>query len=201
VQGKLIQQDPNDEPASKLLERIKAEKEQLIKDKKIRKEKSIPEIKAEDIPFEIPDGWIWCRIGDIGNNIPNAIVDGPFGSSINVNKDYISSGVKVVRMVNVKPFSFKPENLKFIRQEKYDQLIRHNILPDDVLLSKVGAGIGETCKVPEDFGYGLLATTGLARFRVGSYVMPDFLVVYLNSVSSDLKINVTKHCSTILKYE
>lgn len=65
VQGKLVPQDPNDEPASKLLERIKAEKEQLIKEKKIKKDKPMPEIKPEEIPFEIPGGWVWCRLGEL----------------------------------------------------------------------------------------------------------------------------------------
>jgi type I restriction enzyme, S subunit len=63
--GKLVPQDPNDEPASKLLERIKAEKEKLIRDKKIKKEKSLPKIKLEEIPFEIPDNWVWCRLGNL----------------------------------------------------------------------------------------------------------------------------------------
>jgi type I restriction enzyme, S subunit len=66
VQGKLIQQDPNDEPAIKLLERITAEKEPLIREKKIRKEKPLPEIKSEEIPFEIPENWVWCRLAEIG---------------------------------------------------------------------------------------------------------------------------------------
>ena len=85
VQGKLVPQDPNDEPASVLLERIRAEKEQLIKEKKIRKEKNpsiifrgadnLPYEKvgknepvciADEIPFEIPDSWEWVRLGSIG---------------------------------------------------------------------------------------------------------------------------------------
>ena len=65
VQGKLVPQDPNDEPASILLQRIKAEKEKLIRDKKIKKEKSLPPIKPEEIPFEIPENWVWCRLGEI----------------------------------------------------------------------------------------------------------------------------------------
>lgn len=66
VQGKLVPQDPNDEPASKLLERIKAEKEKLIREKKIKNEKPLTEIKPEEIPFEIPENWVWCRLSDIG---------------------------------------------------------------------------------------------------------------------------------------
>lgn len=62
-QGRLVTQDPNDEPAGILLERIKAEKEKLICERKIKKEKSLPPIKPEEIPFEIPESWAWCRLG------------------------------------------------------------------------------------------------------------------------------------------
>ena len=67
IQGKLVEQNPNDEPASVLIEKIKAEKEQLIKEKKIKKEKPLPEISEEEKPFEIPDNWQWVRLGDIGS--------------------------------------------------------------------------------------------------------------------------------------
>ena len=65
MQGKLVEQDPNDEPASVLLARIKAEKEQLIKDSKIKKEKPLPPITEDEIPFELPQGWEWVRLGNI----------------------------------------------------------------------------------------------------------------------------------------
>ncbi len=60
VQGKLVSQDSNDEPASELLKRIKAEKA-----KSGKKEKPLPPIKPEEIPFEIPENWVWCRLGEI----------------------------------------------------------------------------------------------------------------------------------------
>ena len=66
MQGKLVPQDPNDEPASVLLEKIKAEKERLIKEKKIKKQKPLPPITEEEIPFEIPENWVWSRLGDSG---------------------------------------------------------------------------------------------------------------------------------------
>lgn len=70
IQGKLTadwrKQNPNTEPASELLKRIKAEKAQLIKDKKIKKEKALPPITEDEIPFELPEGWVWCRLGEIG---------------------------------------------------------------------------------------------------------------------------------------
>ena len=65
MRGKLVEQDPNDEPASVLLEKIKAEKEQLIKEKKIKRSKPLPPITDEEKPFEIPDSWKWVRLGEV----------------------------------------------------------------------------------------------------------------------------------------
>lgn len=65
VQGKLVPQDPNDEPASILLEKIKKEKERLIKEGKIKKEKPLPPIKDDEIPYELPKGWEWVRLGEL----------------------------------------------------------------------------------------------------------------------------------------
>ncbi|MDO3387958.1 restriction endonuclease subunit S [Gilvimarinus sp. SDUM040013] len=69
VMGKLVPQDPTDEPASELLKRIFAEKEQLVKDKKIKKQKPLPPITDEEKPFELPEGWEWCRFGMLGYDL------------------------------------------------------------------------------------------------------------------------------------
>ena len=66
VQGKLVPQDPNDEPASALLKKIAEEKKRLIKEGKIKKQKPLPAITEEEIPFEIPESWEWARLGEIG---------------------------------------------------------------------------------------------------------------------------------------
>jgi type I restriction enzyme S subunit len=75
IQGKLTkkwrEQNPNTESATELLKRIKAEKVQLIKEKKIKKEKPLPVITKEEIPFELPEGWVWCRLGEIIVNSDN----------------------------------------------------------------------------------------------------------------------------------
>jgi len=66
VMGKLVKQDPNDEPASELLEQIAKEKNKLVKDGKIKKSKSLPEIDLDKVPFEIPDSWAWARFSELG---------------------------------------------------------------------------------------------------------------------------------------
>ncbi|MCS3463154.1 MULTISPECIES: restriction endonuclease subunit S [unclassified Citrobacter] len=69
VMGKLVPQDPNDEPASELLKRIEQEKSQLVKEGKIKKQKPLPPVSDEEKPFELPVGWEWCRIGEIIANM------------------------------------------------------------------------------------------------------------------------------------
>ncbi len=69
MQGKLVPQDPNDKPASELLKRIKAEKEQLIKEGKIKKEKPLPPITQDEIPYDLPQGWQWVRLNCVLNRI------------------------------------------------------------------------------------------------------------------------------------
>lgn len=90
VRGKLVPQDPNDEPASELLKRIAAEKAELVKQGKIKKQKPLPEISEEEKPFELPEGWEWGRISEIGHDWGQKTPDKDFtyidvGS---INKEY-----------------------------------------------------------------------------------------------------------------
>lgn len=69
MRGKLVPQDPNDEPASELLKRIAAEKAELVKQGKIKKQKPLPGISEEEKPFDLPVGWEWVRLEDVTDNI------------------------------------------------------------------------------------------------------------------------------------
>ncbi|PHI37031.1 restriction endonuclease subunit S [Pseudoalteromonas sp. GCY] len=99
VMGKLVKQDPNDEPASALLERIAEEKEQLIKDKKIKKQKALEPISEDDKPFELPKGWEWCRVWDISHTITSGSRDWA--------KYYSDSGAIFVTMGNLSRGSYQ----------------------------------------------------------------------------------------------
>lgn len=92
VMGKLVPQDPNDEPAAVLLEKIAAEKEQLIKEKKIKKQKPLPPIAEDEKPFSLPAGWEWCRIG-------NTSLSTEYGLSLKTSKE--APGVPVLKMGNI----------------------------------------------------------------------------------------------------
>ena len=76
IHGKLVKQDPNDEPASVLLDRIRAEKVRLVKEGKIKKSDLIEKpISVDEIPFEVPEGWVWTRFGTIANCILGKMLD------------------------------------------------------------------------------------------------------------------------------
>ena len=131
IQGKLVPQDANDEPASVLLERIKAEKQKLINEKKIKKEKPLPEITDEEKPFEIPESWEWCRLGEIVSFV---------GGYAYKSHDFIEdSSYQVLRLGNVKNDYLKlnaspvfiPEDIALIT-EKY------KCLPCDILITMTG---------------------------------------------------------------
>jgi type I restriction enzyme S subunit len=128
----------------------------------------------------IPSEWNIVPLVFISDNQPNSIVDGPFGSSINVNEDYIENGIPVIRMVNIRPLKFVDEQMKFIKQSKFESLRRHNILPGDVLIAKVGATIGDCCIYPGNQPEGMLSTTGSCRVRVDRNVIDaKFLEYYV----------------------
>lgn len=146
MQGKLAQQDPKDEPASKLLEKIKAEKEQLVKEKKIGKDKPLPPIKSEEIPYELPDNWVWCRLGDICSKIGSGST--PKGSN------YSENGYPFFRSQNIHDSGLNYDDIKFISDEVHDKMNGTVVLPNDILLNITGGSLGRCAIVPEDFNEG-----------------------------------------------
>src|SRR5690606_29608641 len=124
VQGKLVPQDPKDEPASELLKRIKAEKATLRQAQgKGKKEKPLRPIKPEEIPFEIPENWVWCRLGEICENITK-------GSSPNwQGVQYVSEGEGILFITSKNVDSFKIDLTKATYvEEKFNEIEPRSIL-------------------------------------------------------------------------
>lgn len=137
---------------------------------------------AKDYVLDLPNGWGSRPLSYVSDNYADSIVDGPFGASINVKKDYLEEGVPVIRMVNIRPFKFVRENRKFITEKKFSGLERHKIKSGDVLFAKVGATIGDCCIYPEGEPEAMLSTTGSCRITVDPKVYnSEFLVVVLNA--------------------
>lgn len=143
VQGKLTERDPSDEPASELLKRIQAEKAKLIADGKIKKEKPLPPITDEEKPFDIPDNWEWSSINELFWVTKLA----GFEYTKYFTKDQISSknAVKIVRAQNVKMNRFIENENEAISEELSLLLERSALTVDCLLMTFIGAGIGDTC--------------------------------------------------------
>ncbi len=145
VQGKLTQQNPTDEPGSKLLERIKAEKQKLIAAGKLKKEKELPPITEDEIPFELPNGWVWCRLGEICTKIGS-------GSTPRGGKEvYQSSGVKFIRSQNVYNEGLVFDNVAYIDKTTHKKMEGTRVFPNDLLLNITGGSIGRCALVASNF--------------------------------------------------
>ncbi|HFR6536424.1 TPA: restriction endonuclease subunit S, partial [Shigella flexneri] len=131
VMGKLVPQDPNDEPASELLKRIAQEKAQLVKEGKIKKQKPLPPISDEEKPFELPEGWEWCRIGNIVNIKSELVSPKDYLNLYQVAPDIIEKGTgRVISKRTVKESGVKGPNSRFYK----GQIVYSKIRPS---LSKV----------------------------------------------------------------
>lgn len=172
VMGKLVPQDPNDEPASELLKRIEEEKAQLVKEGKIKKQKPLPLINDDEKPFELPEGWETVYMQDISELITDGTHQTP---------KYTESGRPFVSAQCVKPFKFMPENCRFVSENDYQQYIK-NRKPElnDILLSRVGAGIGESAVVDSDLEFAIYVSTGLIK-PMKRNINSHYLVLWLNS--------------------
>ena len=143
MQGKLVEQRPEEGIADEQYEQIVAEKAQLIKDGKVKKEKPLPEITEDEIPFEIPASWKWVRLSAICEKIGSGST--PTGGK-NVYQD---DGILFLRSQNVYNDGLRFDGIAFISEE----LNRPNsvVVAKDILLNITGGSIGRCALVPDDF--------------------------------------------------
>lgn len=146
IQGKLTAdfraQNPDIEPAGELLARIKAEKEQLIKEKKIKKQKSLPPISEEEIPFELPEGWVWCRLQDI----TRLITDGKHGDCQNM----FNSGYYFLSAKDIQNEELIYNNARQIVPDEFQEVHnRTDLEPGDICMVNTGATVGKTALAPD----------------------------------------------------
>ena len=166
VQGKLVPQDPNDEPASVLLERIRAEKEKLIKEGKIKKEKNpsvifrgadnlpyekigknAPICIADEVPFEIPESWEWVRLGNYAEKVTDQVASGSFASL----RENVPSLKEPNYAIMVKTADFSngfTRNLTYTTKQGYEFLANSNLFGGELILSNIGS-IGKCFIVPK----------------------------------------------------
>jgi type I restriction enzyme S subunit len=179
IQGKLTADwraaNRDTEPASKLLERIKEEKARLIAEKKIKKEKPLPEITPEETPFAIPEGWEWCRLGNI-----NLEYNG--GAAFKSNHILAEGRNQVVRIGNIKPDKLDlTKRPAFISEDLAQGSVTSELYPGDLLITMTGT------YEKKDYCYSVLLKNGhfedkrlfqnqrVGCFRLSQKIEKDFI--------------------------
>ena len=188
VQGKLVPQDPDDEPASVLLERIRAEKQKLIKAGKIKKSKHESVIVTRDkipyeiidgkerciddeVPFELPESWCWCRLGDILLKLTDGTHSTP---------KYTESGIPFISVKDVSSGKLDFSNCKHISEKEHTELYdRCNPEIGDILLTKVGT-TGIPVIVDTDLPFSLFVSVALLKFNQ-ELLYNKYLLYMINS--------------------
>ena len=172
IRGKLVPQDPADEPASELLKRINAEKAALIKSGKIKKEKPLPPISKDEIPFDIPDSWEWVRLGDVcqvkgGKRVPQGdkLLDSP-------------TAHVYLRVTDMKDGTINDSPKKYISEETFQKISKYTISSNDLYVTIAGT-IGLVGVIPDQFD-GMNLTENAAKLT-DIYINRNFLAKQLNA--------------------
>ena len=173
MRGKLVPQDPSDEPASVLLEKIKAEKAELVKEKKIKKSKPLPEITDDEKPFDIPDSWEWVRLGEVGNYIQR----GRSPKYDKKNKSHPIISQKCVQWENI-----YLKDAKYITKTFFDKLEDYRFVQEnDVLWNSTGTGtVGRLNIVKQNLDH-IPVDSHVTLIRMNKQVNPDYIYYYLRS--------------------
>ena len=150
IQGKLTEQLPEDGTAEELYLQIQAEKQELVKAKKIKREQPLPPIETKDIPFPIPANWKWVRLGDIARKIASGST--PTGGR---NSDvYVRSGYCLFREQNIYNDGIHEEGMVYITEELLATRENSTVYAGDILLNITGGSIGRCAVVPDTFDRG-----------------------------------------------
>ena len=154
VQGKLVPQDKNDEPASELLKRIQAEKAALVKEGKLKKERPLPLITEDEIPYDLPEGWEWCRLGTICLKLTDGTHSTP---------TYTKTGIPFLSVKDVSTGNINFSAVKFISETEHMKLYKRcNPQSGDILLTKVGT-TGIPVIVDTDTEFSLFVSVALLK--------------------------------------
>jgi len=170
IRGKLVPQDPTDEPASVLLERIKAEKEQLIKEGKIKRSKKAAKTSDtphyENVPFEVPSSWVWATLGEISN----------YGDSNNVSVTDIADDEWILELEDLEKDTASIIQI-LSKKERSIKGVRHKFKKGDVLYSKLRTYLNKVLVAPQA-GY---CTTEIIPFNSYYGISTHYLCHVLRS--------------------
>ena len=200
IRGKLVTQNLNDEPASVLLERIQAEKEALIKQGKIKRDKNDSVIfKGDDnsyyelfrdgtqkcidneIHFDIPDNWRWCRLKNLAAPESNSFADGPFGSNLKREHYTDTPEVRIIQLNNIGNLEWKDEIKKYTTYSHAQTLERCKTIPGDIVIAKMMPA-GRAIIVPNVHKIFVISSDNI-RLRLSKNLETKYVYYMINSPS------------------
>ena len=169
MQGKLVNQDPNDQPAIELLKKIQAEKERLIKEGKIKNQKELPPIKPEEVPYEVPEGWVWTRLGNVGETQTGTTPRNGDNDSYGVDYPFIKPADIFSNFVN-----YNNEGLSELGVRKYGRLAKAG----SSLMVCIGT-IGKTNIIEKDCSFNqqinsITPSNGLSPYFIQLFLKSSF---------------------------
>lgn len=177
IQGKLVEQHPEEGTGEELYQQIQKEKQALIKADKIKKEKPLPEITEDEIPYEIPSNWIWVRFGNLGS-----YKKGPFGSALTKSM-FVPKGNGAVKVYEQKNAIQKDATLGdyYITREYFESKMKgFEVFPGDIIVSCAGT-IGETYVMPDEFEQGII-NQALMRMKLFEPIYVPYFLVFFDFV-------------------
>ena len=172
IQGKLVEQRPEEGTGEELYRQIQAEKKRLIQEGKVKKEKSLPEIAEAEVPFEIPEGWKWVRLGDVASVLGGKRI--PAGRTLTTE----NTGYKYIRVSDMKNGSVSIDSLLYVPSDIYPSISRYIINKEDVYITVAGT-IGRVGKIPQQIDGSNL--TENADRLVFQFLDQDWLIRCLES--------------------
>ena len=188
IRGKLTEQFPSDGDAEDLYVQIQEEKNKLINEKKIKKEKQLPDITTSEIPFEIPSNWKWIRIGNISSVISKGTT--PRGGNV----AYLDSGIGFLRVENLMGYDkIDKSSLKFINEETHNGFLKRSILEDGDILISIAGTLGRTGLVRK-YDLPLNTNQAIAFIRLVNKLLVDgeYLAYILNSITVQKELGSRK---------
>ncbi|MDH5538808.1 MAG: restriction endonuclease subunit S [Rhizobacter sp.] len=174
VRGLLVRQDPGDEPASVLLQKIRTERDRLISEGKIKRDKPLSPIADEDAPFDLPQGWEWVRMQGAFD-----VRDGTHDTPKYVERD----GVPLITSRNFEAGRICFEDAKLISQADHELIMRRSRVERyDILYSMIGGNIGNQVLVDTDREFSI-KNVALFKYVSRSYTLPLYLNLFLETVT------------------
>lgn len=175
IQGKLVEQRPEEGTGEELYQQIQAEKKRLIQEGKIKKERPLPEIAEDEVPFEIPEGWKWVRLSRIAS-----VLNGDRGKNYPAKSTLLHEGIPFISALNLDGKGvIDDDNLLCMSEQQYDRLGNGKLIKGDIVVCIRGS-LGKHGRYPYERG-AIASSLVILRLFLNHQVAAEFLMMYLDT--------------------